>query len=321
MKTNELSKLLSKSGFTDKINDYIKLSGDASSREYFRIFTNNNSFIVSKEPAGGLQNIDFKKTSILFEKYLRTPKVIFTSDDATILVQEDVGDTSLQQYICTKTVNERIATLKEVVDEIHKYQKISIKEFKKYSSYEFDKDKLEFEFDLANEYLVEKYLETNISKETLEETKRYLLDYFLEHKDVVCHRDYHSKNIMVKDNKLINIDYQDSRIGPRCYDLVSFLEDCYFDYGDIIKDELKKYFFEKSDFDTYAEFIEEYELVKIQRLFKALGSFTYLKIAKDKPSYEKYIGRTFENLRITLENNKMLKPFSQAIIRAYYESK
>ena len=45
----------------------------------------------------------------------------------------------------------------------------------------------------------------------------------------LVHRDYHSKNIFFKDDKITIIDYQDSLYGSPIYDLVSLLNDCYRD--------------------------------------------------------------------------------------------
>ena len=49
---------------------------------------------------------------------------------------------------------------------------------------------------------------------------------------VLCHRDYHSRNLMVHDGGLFVIDFQDARMGPDTYDLVSLLRDSYVDIND-----------------------------------------------------------------------------------------
>ena len=46
---------------------------------------------------------------------------------------------------------------------------------------------------------------------------------------VLCHRDYHSRNLMVHEDRLYIIDFQDARMGPDTYDLVSLLRDSYVD--------------------------------------------------------------------------------------------
>src|SRR6267143_1401913 len=47
---------------------------------------------------------------------------------------------------------------------------------------------------------------------------------------VLCHRDYHSRNLMLHDGSLYIIDFQDARMGPDTYDLVSLLRDSYIDF-------------------------------------------------------------------------------------------
>ena len=46
---------------------------------------------------------------------------------------------------------------------------------------------------------------------------------------MLCHRDYHSRNLMLHEAQLYIIDFQDARMGPDTYDLVSLLRDSYVD--------------------------------------------------------------------------------------------
>src|SRR5690606_31186569 len=59
----------------------------------------------------------------------------------------------------------------------------------------------------------------------------------------ICHRDYHSRNLMIKLGKMKVIDFQDARMGPVQYDLVSLLKDSYVDLAPPIADKLLKYYF------------------------------------------------------------------------------
>ena len=59
---------------------------------------------------------------------------------------------------------------------------------------------------------------------------------------VLCHRDYHSRNLMLHDGSLYIIDFQDARMGPDTYDLVSLLRDSYVDLAAPQVDELIAYF-------------------------------------------------------------------------------
>ena len=59
---------------------------------------------------------------------------------------------------------------------------------------------------------------------------------------VLCHRDYHSRNLMLHDGRLYIIDFQDARMGPDTYDLVSLLRDSYVDLTEAQVDELIAFF-------------------------------------------------------------------------------
>ena len=59
---------------------------------------------------------------------------------------------------------------------------------------------------------------------------------------MLCHRDYHSRNLMLHDGQLYIIDFQDARMGPDTYDLVSLLRDSYVDLPEQTVDELIAYF-------------------------------------------------------------------------------
>ena len=46
---------------------------------------------------------------------------------------------------------------------------------------------------------------------------------------MLCHRDFHSRNLMPHGGELVWIDFQDARMGPATYDLASLLRDSYVD--------------------------------------------------------------------------------------------
>ena len=59
---------------------------------------------------------------------------------------------------------------------------------------------------------------------------------------MLCHRDYHSRNLMLHEGELYIIDFQDARMGPDTYDLVSLLRDSYVDLTEEVVDDLIAYF-------------------------------------------------------------------------------
>ncbi|MFT7463504.1 MAG: aminoglycoside/choline kinase family phosphotransferase [Pseudohongiellaceae bacterium] len=87
-----------------------------------------------------------------------------------------------------------------------------------------------------------------------------LVDYCSALPTVLCHRDYHSRNLMVCDGRLRMIDHQDALMGPGPYDRVSLAYDPYVELAEPIRQRIA------GSADGTAE-------VGIQRLAKAIGTF------------------------------------------------
>jgi aminoglycoside/choline kinase family phosphotransferase len=121
---------------------------------------------------------------------------------------------------------------------------------------------------------------------------------------VLCHRDYHSRNLMLRDASLYVIDFQDARMGPDTYDLVSLLRDSYVDITDRELDELIAYFLALKQRDGEAvpmtEFRRRFDLMALQRNLKALGTFGYQTLTRHNTVYIQYIPRTLRYAKTNL---------------------
>ena len=118
---------------------------------------------------------------------------------------------------------------------------------------------------------------------------------------VLCHRDYHSRNLMLHDGTLHVIDFQDARMGPDTYDLASLLRDSYVDLTDRELDELIAYFLALKGEPDGSAFRRRFDLMAVQRNMKALGTFGYQTIARRNPVYIQYMPRTLRYVRTNLE--------------------
>jgi aminoglycoside/choline kinase family phosphotransferase len=118
---------------------------------------------------------------------------------------------------------------------------------------------------------------------------------------VLCHRDYHSRNLMLHEGSLYVIDFQDARMGPDTYDLVSLLRDSYVDIAERELDELIAYFQALKGSADAARFRRRFDLMAVQRNLKALGTFAYQTISRRNPVYIQYIPRTLRYVRTNLE--------------------
>ena len=121
---------------------------------------------------------------------------------------------------------------------------------------------------------------------------------------MLCHRDYHSRNLVVRDGGLAMVDIQDARWGPDSYDLASLLKDAYVDIADGEAEELlERYLDGLSVRPERGDFRERFDLVAAQRMIKALGTFGYQTTTRSNPVYIQYMPRTLRYVRNNLEHH------------------
>ena len=147
----------------------------------------------------------------------------------------------------------------------------------------------------------------------LEEFERLVTPLAAEPR-VLCHRDYHSRNLMVHDGRLVVIDFQDARMGPATYDLVSLLRDSYADLPDTAIEGLKARFLSQApDPPPSAEFDSRFDAMALQRNLKALGTFGYQTSVRRNPVYIQYIPRTLHYVRGTFARNDRFDPLRRVL--------
>jgi aminoglycoside/choline kinase family phosphotransferase len=237
------------------------------------------------------------------------PRVLGHSDDIGVLALEDLGDVTLQAHLGAATPAEHAALYRQAVGLIATMQRRGAElESPEYLPYRiaFDVEKLTWEMDFFAKHFIEAYRGVVIApaaKEALREELLLIIQELASEERVLCHRDYHSRNLMLHDERLYIIDFQDARMGPDTYDLASLLRDSYVDLPDQTVNELIAYFLAlKGTTDPIQEtvFRERFDLMALQRNLKALGTFGYQTTARRNPVYIQYIPRTLRYVRDNL---------------------
>jgi len=106
------------------------------------------------------------------------------------------------------------------------------------------------------------------------------------------HRDFQSRNIMIKEGRVRVIDYQGGRLGPPAYDLASLLLDPYADLPQWFQQELYEYYLRQLDRHVSVsahEFLRWYQLLALQRNLQILGAFAHLSTVCGKRFFHQYI--------------------------------
>jgi len=303
---------LERSGLAPKSPRVVPLTGDASDRRYYRVLLPDAASIVLSLYSAPFE---FEKLSfvnvarLLQEMPTPVPKVLGHAEDIGVLALEDLGDVTLQAHLGAATPAEHAAHYRQAVALIATMQKRGAElESPDYLPYDiaFDVDKLTWELEFFINHFIEAYRGIVISPEARDELRaefQPLVEALAAEPRVLCHRDYHSRNLMLHDEQLYIIDFQDARMGPDTYDLVSLLRDSYVDLPEPTVAELIAYFLAlKGHTGSESAFRHRFDLMALQRNLKALGTFGYQTTARRNPVYIQYIPRTLRYVRDNLAN-------------------
>jgi aminoglycoside/choline kinase family phosphotransferase len=300
---------LTASGLVNRKPRVVTLTGDASDRRYFRILLEGNDSIVLALHSGPIdfENLPFANVAGLLHKMnVPAPEILGHSNDLGIIALQDLGDVTLQAHLGTGSVTEHAALYREAVALIHQLQQRGRElESTHYTPYTlaFDVEKLTWELDFFAKHFLEAYRGATLTaaeRAALSQEWSAIATELASEPRVVCHRDYHSRNLMLSHGRLYLIDFQDARMGPDTYDLVSLLRDSYVDVTERELDELIAYFLALQGTTDAAEFRRRFDVMAVQRNIKALGTFGFQAAVRGNTTYIQYMPRTLHSVRNNL---------------------
>jgi aminoglycoside/choline kinase family phosphotransferase len=292
----------------------VPLTGDASTRKYFRVLRPDNPSVVLAvyDTPFVFDELPFVNVCRLFTSIpLPIPAIAGHADDLGILILEDLGDVTLQAHLGVTKPAEHDALYRQAVEFVYRMQRkgaeLQSDEFIPYRI-AFDRDKLMWEMNFFVKHFLEAYrgiTMTPAARDALNEEWLTIVDELAGEPRVLCHRDYHSRNLMLHDRSLYIIDFQDARMGPDTYDLASLLRDSYVDLSeervdDLIRSYLKLGGAAQATPAALAEYRRRFDLMSVQRNLKALGTFGYQTVSRNNPVYIQYIPRTVSYVRTNL---------------------
>src|SRR3954471_4168266 len=311
-----IDRYLRDSGMGGATPRVVPLTGDASDRKYFRIIPADGPSIVLALHAGPIEfaTLPFASVSELFQLMpLPVPGIIGHSDELGILALQDLGDVTLQAHLGAAAPGEHAALYRQAVALIELLQRRGAElQADRFPPYRiaFDVEKLTWELEFFVKHFVQGYRGIALDgaeRAALAEEWHSIVSELAAERRVLCHRDYHSRNLMLRDGRLYIIDFQDARLGPDTYDLVSLLRDSYVDIADRELDELIAYYLALRQKEGMAidaeEFRRRFDLMALQRNLKALGTFGYQTMTRANPVYIQYMPRTLRYVRTNLQNH------------------
>jgi aminoglycoside/choline kinase family phosphotransferase len=291
------------------------LAGDGSDRSYYRVKSaaGGKTFVVMM-----LSDVDTAKIragtyewitvgNLLRSQGIAVPAALKPFPDHSALLIEDYGDLMLQDavidLISKSSFSEAMKLYRKPAEVMGTLTKIPLSKSREWGHRAFDLEKLTWEL----RFFVQKYVQAATSiqlnsaendqlKDDIDNLCRFLSDagkYF-------AHRDYHSRNIMVIDGGVGIIDFQDGRTGPITYDLVSLVFDSYVSFSHTQRIDLLDLCIDEMCLASGKDLRSEIALtlcpMLLQRQLKAIGSFGYLTIEKERGNYLKYVRPAVQTL-------------------------
>jgi len=261
-----------------------KASEDASFRKYYRVQDKDKTIILmiappDKEP---LDQFLFLAKS-LKARSVRAPEVYAFDHNLGAILLEDFGSYSLMHHYQEpekKNYNLIFDNLNETI--IHLQKSCSDINVPIYSS-----QILLNEISLFHEWYLK---DLEFDQKKLDSIYSFLVARIEQQTKQFVHRDFHCRNLLIKDGNICLIDFQDALIGPITYDLVSYLKDAYHKKNDsqIIDVCIKYWELARSSFDVpsdFGDFFVDFEMMGVQRHLKILGIFKRLFLRDGKKQY------------------------------------
>lgn len=260
---------------------WIALAGDGSTRTFYRVTDDRVSCVVLHDPTWTLSQDYFVLQQFLKSRGIPTPEFFFEDPKTGVLIMEDVGDDLLQSVVF-KSPDTKLAWMHLAIELLVKLQTqtFPVPKHLPVSNRSFDQQKFSEEFFFTFEHLGTQLLGLGSVTPSQREGVLALSHQLASIKPLVfAHRDYHTRNLLVRFQQLYVIDFQDARLGSPHYDIASLLLDPYVALSVDEISRLKRSYISAIQKTVlgheidWTHFDRNFSLIGFQRLVKAAGSF------------------------------------------------
>jgi NDP-sugar pyrophosphorylase family protein/aminoglycoside/choline kinase family phosphotransferase len=320
-----------------------KLKGDGSDRQWYRVSIEGGqgsgvggqgqefSIIIvdhgPREREGVTEADAFAAIGHhLRERGIPVPRIWAYDRSSGLAALEDLGDMHLQRLVKqTADPNDVLTHYRAVIDRLIFLAVEGAKGFDLRNTYQTTHYDRALILDREARYFVEAFLNGYLGMPTAFESLKddfiLLAEGALSHPyHGLLHRDFQSRNILVKNSDYYVIDFQGARLGPLQYDLASLLIDPYVALSESVQEVLLNDYVEKLsglmpvDHDA---FLKAYPYCALNRNLQILGAFAFLSREKGKKDFEAYIPVALSSLKTRLEKiERGVCPKLRAVVKS-----
>ncbi len=321
-----------------------EIAGDASTRRFYRVTRGRKTAVlmVHPEPLTPAAPL-FSNHRVMKSIGAPVPRLLESEPSKGLVLVEDLGDETLQKHLVDKRAGGRpaggrrtsgrpasgrpaggaraaVQLYRQACDLIvlfHENGAAALRPDDFAATSALDCDRFLFELDHFHRHFIRGCRKLAPSEGDEAVLRAFYSDLALRCDRlprVYCHRDFQSRNLLVRRGRLGLVDFQDARMGPYTYDAASLLRDSSLDLDERLVDEMLDRLCRRLDLPA-EEFRRDFDLMALERNIKDLGTFGYMATVRGRPEYLEYVPRTVRFIRRTLLADRRYHLFMPALDR------
>ncbi len=294
-----------------EVRTIVPLPLSGSARSYYRL-SNDNCTAVGVYHTDKDENNAFVSFAEHFKNAgLPVPEVYLTDLQNQVYLQEDLGDSILFDLIQQDADNGTSHSeqyLRQTIDLLPKIQVLGHKGLDYSIAYpreSFDIQSMRWDLNYFKYHFL-KFTGLDFNEQKLENDFDEMIRVLnAASKEYFLYRDFQTRNIMVKDEKVWFIDFQGGRRGYPAYDLASLLFDAKADFSPSLRQSLLDQYLDglKSITDiSPADFLKLYPGFVLIRKLQAMGAFGFRGIFEQKTHFIQSIPYALDNGKWIMDN-------------------
>ena len=266
-----------------------ELRQEASDRKYYRIKADNFSYVLADNFDKTDQSANFLYASkILKNSSVNVPEVLAFSEDLRFLLLQDLGDKSLDtddEYKDKKILEMALEQLSKIYFSDQDVLRSATKESLLLQTNSF--------IDFCKENKL-----SNDELKALENLRNNLVQNLLNQQFIPTHNDFERRNLMIFEENLFVIDFQDLNMGPIGIDLASIMYEHSYEYPKVLIDDLLEKHLKNNGLKASSEELKNMIMHALaHRSMRIVGAFNkYFKEGKllnRKSDLDKFLKRIY----------------------------
>jgi aminoglycoside/choline kinase family phosphotransferase len=263
------------------------------------------------------ENVAFLEFSGHFLRHgLPVPEIYGQDLDHGAYLEEDLGDTTLFEFLSSNRNGETIAptvveAYRKVVAVLPRFQIEAGRDLDYsvcYPRARFDRQSITWDLNYFKYYFL-RLAGIPFNEQALEDDFDRLTEFLLSApQDYFLYRDFQSRNVMLRDGRPFFVDYQGGRKGALQYDIASLLYDAKADLPPELRQQLLDHYLDQLAGFVPLErdaFLRYYYAFVYVRIMQALGAYGFRGFYERKPHFLQSVPFALKNLRWLLHNVKL----------------